>query len=63
MKRLIFLVSAVILTSVVSCRQDDENFGSEDSQNLDLIHQATQKISDSTNTTGDEGDPIAPPKK
>lgn len=64
MKRLVFLLAAVLMTSVVSCRQDDENFGNEDNQNLKLINQATQKIGDSINTSDDlDGEPLAPPKK
>ncbi|KQS92229.1 hypothetical protein [Chryseobacterium sp. Leaf394] len=64
MKKLVLFFSAVLLTTVISCRQDDDNFSTEDYQNLELINKASQKIADSANTTTVlEGDPIAPPKK
>ncbi|KQT18335.1 hypothetical protein ASG31_06300 [Chryseobacterium sp. Leaf404] len=64
MKKLILFFSAVLITTVISCRQDDDNFSSEDYQNLELINKASQKIQDSTNsTTVVEGDPIPPPKR
>jgi len=64
MKKIVLFLSAVLLTTVISCRQDDDNFSTEDYQNLELINKASQKISDSTgSTTVFEGDPIAPPKK
>ncbi|WP_312076165.1 hypothetical protein [Chryseobacterium sp.] len=67
MKKLVLFLSAVILTTVVSCRQDDDTFSTEDTQNLELINKASQKIGDSTTTSsfgsGLEGDPIPPPKR
>ncbi|WP_262147027.1 hypothetical protein [Chryseobacterium foetidum] len=64
MKKLVLFFSAVLLTTVISCRQDDDNFTTEDYQNLEIINKASQKIQDSTGTGVTlEGDPIAPPKK
>lgn len=64
MKKLILFISAVLLITVISCRQDDNNFSTEDSQDLKIINVASQKISDSANaTTIQDGDPIPPPKR
>ncbi|PQA91817.1 hypothetical protein B0A70_12040 [Chryseobacterium piscicola] len=64
MKKLVLFFSAVLLTTVISCRQDDDNFSNEDFENLKLINKASQKIQDSTNAAIPlEGDPIPPPKR
>jgi len=68
MKKLVFIALGIAALTVVSCRQEDEVFNSEDAQGLRVL-ESRKAASDSTNThygvfsqdLANDGDPAPPP--
>lgn len=69
MKKLIFIIAGLSILTVISCRQEDENFSSEDAQSLRVLQSRTKVTSDTISygafnqSKEEDGDPAPPPIK